>query len=453
MKGRIKIVCHVYAAKKMLELDTFEDLGLDEWVADTCKALAMIRPTDIQKASIPSLLNGSNAIISAPTGQGKTLCFALPVVQSLAKDPFGVFCVVLTPVRELAYQIQQQFVAIGHAISLKTCLVVGGKSAGYQANMIVSDRPHVVIATPGRLADSIRTSPDMLKAFSRVKVLVLDEADRLLSGSGFKLDLLDIIKLLPAKESRQTVLVTATVSDEVLALRSKFGDDKMPLLEDPNNTQDGVLNVVKSLSHNYILVPSLVRMTYLHHLLRNVYPTESVIIFTRTIMSCQVVASSIERFLTGMPENSGKVACLHSMLEGQSRRFAALGKFRNQHARILVATDVASRGLDIPTVTVVINYELPTDTSNYVHRVGRTARAGRSGRAVSLVSEAEITLIKTIEEETDVTMDELPGCDEDTVLKLLSATSTARREAEALLNDIGFEDKIKERRRKRKNVS
>lgn len=434
-------------------MESFENLGLDEWIVDTCNALAMTKPTDIQSASIPKLLAGKSAVVSAPTGQGKTLCFALPAIQSLAKDPYGVFCVVLTPVRELAHQIQQQFSAVGHIINLKTCLVVGGKSSGYQANIIANDRPHIVIATPGRLADTIRTSPDILKAFSRVRMLVLDEADRLLSGSGFKEDLVEIIKLLPSKDRRQTILCTATVSEEVKALQSKFGEDSMLLLEDPNCTADGVLNVVKTLTHNYVLVPSLVRLTYLHHLLRNEFPTESTIIFTRTIMSCQVVASAVERFLADMPDNTGKVACLHSMLEGQSRRFAALGKFRNQHARILVATDVASRGLDIPTVNVVINFELPADIANYVHRVGRAGRAGRSGRAVSLVSEAEVELLQAIETETDVSMEPLE-CVEETVLKLLSATSSARREAEAMLNDIGFEDKIKERRKKRKlNIS
>lgn len=430
-------------------MQTFEDLGLDEWIVNTCTALALYKPTGIQQASIPPLLKGSNAVISAPTGQGKTLCFALPALQFLAKDPFGVFCLVLTPVRELAHQIQQQFAAVGHSINLKACLVVGGKSSGHQSNMIASDRPHVVIATPGRLADTIRTSPDILRAFSRVKMLVLDEADRLLAGSGFQRDLLDIIKLLPPKDTRQTVLVTATVSDQVRSLQERFGEESMPLLGDPDEAEKGVLSVVKSLTHNYVLVPSLVRMTYLHHLLREVYPKESIIIFTRTIMSCQVVASAIERFLCDLPDNTGKVACLHSMLEGQSRRFAALGKFRNQHARILVATDVASRGLDIPTVNVVINFELPTDVTNYVHRVGRAGRAGRSGRAVSLVSEAEIELLQSIESETDVSMEALE-CDQETVLKLLSATSVARREAEAMLSDIGFEDKIKERRRKRK---
>jgi ATP-dependent RNA helicase DDX49/DBP8 len=435
--------------QKILPMDSFDELGLDEWILDTCQSLAMHTPTDIQIVSIPKITTGSNAIISAPTGQGKTLCFALPIIQAVSRDPYGVFSVVITPVRELAFQIQQQFSALGHFINLKTCLVVGGKSSGHQSNIIMSDRPHVVIGTPGRLADTIRTSPDILKAFSRVKVLVLDEADRLLAGSGFKVDLLDIIKLLPPRDSRQTILCTATVSDEVRELQSKFGPDSMPLLQDPNNTEDSIMKVVQSISNNYVLVPSLVRMTYLHHLLRNVYPTENIIIFTRTIMSCQVLASAIERFLADMPGNQGKVACLHSMLDGQSRRFAALQKFRNQTARILIATDVASRGLDIPTVNVVINFELPTDVPNYVHRVGRAGRAGRSGKAVSLVSEAEIELMESIEQATGIELSRL-DCEEDTVLKLLSATSSARREAEAMLNDIGFEDKIKERRKKRK---
>lgn len=423
-------------------MSSFEDLGLEEWISNTCQAMAIYTPTMIQTESIPILLSGNDAIISSPTGSGKTLCFALPVLQSLAKDPFGVYCVILTPVRELAHQIQQQIIAMGHSIGLKTCLVVGGKSTGYQSSIIVNDRPHIVIATPGRLADMIRTSPDTLRCFSRVKWFVMDEADRLLSGSGFEQDLLDIIQVLPGKADRQTVLVTATVSHKVTELQAIYGESNMPIIQDPTLRPS-------TIKHEYILVPSLVRLTYLHHLLRNVYPTESVIVFTRTIMSCQVVASAIERFLAN--QENGGVVCLHSMLEGQSRRFAALGKFRNQHARILVATDVAARGLDIPAVNLVVNFELPTDTPNYVHRVGRTGRAGRSGCAISLVSESEIQLLQSIEAETGLTLEPLV-CDEETVLELLPKTSAARREAEAMLNEIGFEDKIKERRKRRRLV-
>ena len=430
-------------------MTSFEDMGLVDWIVSTCESLAINRPTSIQVQAIPLLLSGQNAIVSAPTGTGKTLCFGLPVLQGLAKDPFGVYCVILTPVRELAHQIQQQLMAVGHTINLKTCLVVGGKSTGYQSNIIANDRPHIVVATPGRLADMVRTSPDIRKAFSRVRWLVMDEADRLLSGAGFERDILDIVALLPPKTQRQTVLVSATVSAEVKALQAKFGVSSMPLIEDGDASSNGALNIVKTLTHSYVLVPSLVRMTYLHHLLRHKYPTDTIIIFTRTIMSCQVVASAIERFLHDLPDYAGKVACLHSLLDGQSRRFAALGKFKNQHARILVATDVASRGLDIPSVNVVINFELPTDTPNYIHRVGRAGRAGRAGTAISLVSEAEIELLQSIEQETSVVMDNL-HCDEQTVLALLSKTSAARREAEAMLSEIGFEDKIKERRRKRK---
>ena len=419
---------------------SFEELGLDEWISNSCQNLAMHKPTAIQSVAIPVLLSGKDAVICSPTGSGKTLCFGLPILQALAKDPFGVFCVIITPVRELAHQIQQQLAVVGHFVNLKTCLVVGGKSSGYQSNIIVNDRPHIVIATPGRLADMIRTSPDTLRCFSRVRWFIMDEADRLLSGSGFEQDLLDIIALLPVRSDRQTVLVTATISRKVRELQAIYGESVMPLLGEPANP-NAILNSVK---HEYVLVPSLVRLTYLHHLLRNVFPSESIIIFTRTIMSCQVVASAIERFM------GEGVACLHSMLEGQSRRFAALGKFRNQHARILVATDVAARGLDIPAVNVVINFELPTDTPNYTHRVGRTGRAGRLGRAISLVSESEIDLLHAIEKATYTTLEQLT-LDENTVLLLLSKTSVARREAESMLNEIGFEDKIKQRRQQKRS--
>jgi len=432
------------------KMSSFDELGLDEGIVDSCSALAIHTPTEIQSESIPVLLSGANAVIVSPTGSGKTLCFAAPVIQALARDPYGVFCVVLTPVRELAYQIQQQFAAIGSSINLKTCLMVGGKSTGHQSNIITRERPHVVIGTPGRLADTLRVAPDVASAFKRVKILVLDEADRLLAGSGFAQDLLDIMRIIPSKQSRQTILVTATISDKVKDLQSKFGGDNlMPIIQDSTSVSpDGKLQLPTTITNKYILVPSLVRMVYLHHLLRVVFPTQSVIIFTRTIRSCQIVASSIEKFLPDMPENQGKVACLHSLLEGQSRRFAALGKFRNQNARILVATDVAARGLDIPKVAVVINYELSTDVSTYVHRVGRCGRQGNIGTAISLISDSEIDILKAIEEEIGSTMEPV-SYPEDTVLERLTATSTARREAEAILTDTGFDEKLKQYKKQR----
>ncbi len=429
---------------------TFEELGVADWLVNTCASVEILKPTPIQTEALPTLISGSNGIIHSPTGSGKTLCFALPTVQKLAEDPYGVFCVVLTPVRELAQQIQQQFITLGQHINLRTCLMVGGKSTGHQCNVIMSGKPHVVIATPGRLADAMRASPDMLAPFARVKVLVLDEADRLLQGSGFSKDLMDIIGLLPSKDKRQTILVSATLSREVTDIQSKYGVGNMPLFSDPESINGNV--VPSTITNLYIEVPQVARMTYLHHLLRNMYPTERIIIFARTIISCQTIATSIERFLADMPENQGKVACLHSMLEGQSRRFAALGKFRNQHARILVATDVASRGLDIPKVNVVINYELPTDVAHYVHRVGRCGRNNMLGKAISLVSEEETKLQKAIQDEVSVDM-QLLACNDDVVLKLLPATSAARRKAEAILQEVGFEEKVKQRGIKRHKIT
>ena len=424
-------------------MSSFDELGLDESLVEACAAMAITTPTPIQQASIPALLSGSNAIIGSPTGSGKTLCFAIPTLQALRKDPYGVFSVVLTPVRELAYQIQQQFAAFGLHMNLKTCLVVGGKSTGHQSGVIMRERPHVVIGTPGRLADMLRTSPDVSTAFRRVRVLVLDEADRLLDGAGFGQDLVDIMTVIPTKESRQTVFVTATLTAKVRELQSRYGGpDKMPILTDASEDATSTkLSVASTIQNKYVLVPSIVRMVYLHHLLREVYPTQSIIIFTRTIKSCQMVASSIEKFLSDMPDNQGKVACLHSLLDGQSRRFAALGKFRNQNARILVATDVAARGLDIPKVAVVINFELSRDISTYIHRVGRAGRSGNLGVAVSLVSDEDVEILKAIEADISVTMESV-SFDEDVVLERLSATSTARREAEAMLKQSGFEEKL-----------
>ena len=424
-------------------MSSFEELGLDENIVDACEALAITSPTPIQSASIPILVSGSNAIIVSPTGSGKTLCFAVPILQSLRKDPYGVFSVVLTPVRELAYQIQQQFTAFGHNMNLKTCLVVGGKSTGHQSGIIMRERPHIVIGTPGRLADMLRVAPDVASAFRRVQVLVMDEADRLLEGDGFATDLVDIMKVIPSKDARQTIFVTATISDRVKELQTRYGgQDVMPIIGDGSEGDDSTtLKVASTIENKYVLVPSMVRMVYLHHILREVYPTQSVIIFTRTIKSCQLVASSIEKFLADMPENQGKVACLHSLLEGQSRRFAALGKFRNQNARILVATDVAARGLDIPKVGLVINFELSRDVSTYVHRVGRAGRIGNMGVAISLVSDEDIGILRAIEEDISTTMEPLTF-DEDTVLERLTATSTARREAESMLKQSGFDEKL-----------
>jgi len=424
-------------------MSSFDELGLDENIVEACAALAITTPTPIQAASVPVLLSGSNAIIGSPTGSGKTLCFAAPTLQTLRRDPYGVFCVVLTPVRELAYQIQQQFNAFGQNMNLKTCLVVGGKSTGHQSGIIMRERPHVVIGTPGRLADMIRAAPDVASAFRRVKVLVMDEADRLLQGNGFVQDLVDIMKVIPSKDSRQTIFVTATISDQVKELQARYGgSDAMPIITDALVDEDSMkLKVASTIDNKYVLVPNMVRMVYLHHILREVYPTQSVIVFTRTIKSCQMVASSIEKFLADMPGNQGKVACLHSLLEGQSRRFAALGKFRNQNTRILVATDVAARGLDIPKVGVVVNFELSRDISTYVHRVGRAGRSGNLGVAISIVSDEDVEILKAIEEDIAITMDPVIY-DEEVVLERLTATSTARREAEAMLKQSGFDEKL-----------
>ncbi|KAF4746546.1 putative RNA helicase, partial [Perkinsus olseni] len=446
---------------------TFKDLGLSQWVVDVCSSLEITKPTLIQRLAIPAILDGKNVVGASKTGSGKTAAFALPILQTLSKDPFGVFAVILTPVRELAVQITEQFEALSKPIDGQISCVVGGTSLLPQINQI-HDRPHIVVATPGRLAEILNGDSSLVDAFAHTEFLVLDEADRLLvSGSGFESSIADIMRALPGKAKRQTLLFTATLSDNVMALQDRYGEDSMPLL-DANPSSDLPTN----LRLRYVFIPAMVRMAYLNYLVCQKFSEDSMIIFTATLRSCQLVASTLEKL-------GVSVAALHS-LQDQRRRTASLGKFRNAKVRVLVATDVASRGLDIPQVGVVLNYELPTSPDDFVHRAGRTARAGRKGDAVSIVTEGDVKLVTSVEERMGVvgedgalimggqasgdgtgselweflgvTMEKLEIEDEDaTILKLLTKTSKAVQEAELMLFEVGFDEKIKEtKRRKRK---
>ncbi|KAF4663993.1 putative RNA helicase [Perkinsus chesapeaki] len=414
-------------------------LGLSQWAVDVCSSLEITKPTLIQQLAIPAILEGKNVVGASKTGSGKTAAFALPILQKLSKDPFGVFAVILTPVRELAVQIAEQFEALSKPIDGQIACIVGGTSILPQINEI-HDRPHIVVATPGRLAEILNGDSSLVEAFAHTEFLVLDEADRLLvSGSGFETSIADIMKALPGKAKRQTLLFTATLSENVMALQQRYGEESMPLL-DANPSSDLPTN----LRLRYVFIPAMVRMAYLNYLVCQKFSEDNMIIFTATLRSCQLVASTLEKL-------GVSVAALHS-LQDQRRRTASLGKFRNAKVRVLVATDVASRGLDIPQVGVVLNYELPTDPDDFVHRAGRTARAGRKGDAVSIVTEGDVQLVKSVEERMGVTMEKLEIEDEDaTILKLLTKTSKAVQEAELMLFEVGFDEKIKEsKRRKRK---
>ncbi|KAG2501639.1 hypothetical protein HYH03_000143 [Edaphochlamys debaryana] len=361
----------------------FKGLGLSEWLCGVCKSLGMSAPTEVQRGCIPAILAGRDVIGLAQTGSGKTAAFALPILQALAKDPYGVFALVLTPTRELAVQISEQFRALGAGMRLRDLVVIGGVDMQQQARELAR-RPHVVVATPGRLKGLMDSDPGLAAGLARTRFLVLDEADRVLDAT-FEDDLRGILSRLPAE--RQTLLFSATMTQSLIALQ-RASLEGAHVFE----AYQG-LRTADRLTEEYVFLPSKVKEVYLHHLLTVVLPAKKVrsaIIFAGTCRGCHLLSLLLEEL--GLP-----AVALHSG-KPQKARLASLARFKSEQVPLLLATDVASRGLDIPTVDAVINYDLPVLARDYVHRVGRTARAGRTGWSLSLVTQYDVQLVHAIEE-------------------------------------------------------
>ncbi|KAI8912752.1 P-loop containing nucleoside triphosphate hydrolase protein [Gorgonomyces haynaldii] len=364
-----------------------------------------------------------DVIGGAKTGSGKTAAFALPILQKLAEDPFGVFALVLTPTRELAFQIAEQFRIFGQAINLKQSVVVGGLDMMSQA-LEMSQKPHIIIATPGRLVDHIKSSSNAIH-FKRLRFLVLDEADRLLDDT-FASDLSVILDHVPKK--RQTLLFTATMTPEIEEL--EFASRKPFIYKCAER-----FDTVTKLEQKYVFMPSQVRDTYLAYLLRNDFAKKTTIIFCGKSKTCEMLRIALR-------ELGFKSTALHSQMS-QPERIASLAKFKSSIVPILICTDVGSRGLDIPTVELVINFELPADPTDYIHRIGRTARAGRGGLSLSMVTEKDVDIVQHIEEKTGKKMEE-HQVPENPVLEMLNEVALARRVAamELLDKDFGSKRKI-----------
>ncbi|THG97141.1 hypothetical protein EW026_g4794 [Hermanssonia centrifuga] len=425
-------------------------------------------PTEIQTACIPPLLQGeyiADCIGNAKTGSGKTVAFALPILQKLSVDPYGIFALILTPTRELAFQISEQFAVLGSSLDLRTAVIVGGMDMIAQA-IELGNRPHVVVATPGRIVDHLRSSSGEWD-LSRVKFLVLDEADRLLTST-FAPELAYLFEAIP--KERQTCLFTATWTPSIEALADappKPGKQK-PFV---HRMVDKV-ETVETLKQHYILVPSHVRESYLYWLLCN--PPESVVHlrrpppepvkyhkkagkFSKAAKKPHKKASADEEdelpqppptiifcarpwtaaYLTNLLKTLNiRSTALHSRLT-QRERLSSLGLFRSSVVPVLVSTDVGARGLDIADVAMVVNWDMPGEPEEYTHRVGRTARAGRGGVAVSFVTERDEERILKIEEriKTKISEMQLP---EEKVLEKFNVVSTAKRLANMELNDSDF---------------
>jgi len=370
-------------------------------------------PTDIQAEALPHALQGRDIIGVASTGSGKTAAFALPILQKLWEEPRGLFACVISPTRELAYQISQQFEALGSAMGVRCAVIVGGMDLMSQ-KVALAKKPHIVVATPGRLNDHLENT----KGFSlrSVKFLVLDEADKLLDlDLGPVID--KILKVIP--KERTTYLFSATMTTKVAKLQRAS-------LSNPVRVEvSSKYSTVSTLLQYYLFIPMVKKDVNLIYL-ANSLASNSIIIFTRTVHDAQRL-SMILRTL-GFP-----AVPLHGQLT-QSARLGALAKFKSGGRKILVATDVASRGLDLPSVDIVVNYDVPTSSKDYIHRVGRTARAGRAGKSITIVTQYDVELMQRVEAVIGKKM-ELWPTDEEEVTLLRERVDEASRLAVNELKD------------------
>ncbi|KAL3079019.1 hypothetical protein niasHS_014801 [Heterodera schachtii] len=384
---------------------TFEELGVNDELCNACESLGWTKPMPIQQKVIPLALKGRDIIGLAETGSGKTGAFALPILQALMDSPQHLFALILAPTRELAFQISEQFEALGATIGLNVCTIVGGIDMTSQT-LSLAKRPHIIVATPGRLVDHLENT----KGFDlrTVKFLVLDEADRILNMD-FEVELDKILKVLP--KARKTYLFSATMTQKVSKLERAH-------LKKPERIELSTkYQTVSTLIQNMLFIPFKYKEAYLVYLL-NEKAGNTAIVFVSTCASA-VKLSLLLRHL-----GFGAIS-LHGQMS-QPKRLGALNKFKKKDRPILVCTDVASRGLDIPNVDMVINYDVPQSSKDYVHRVGRTARAGKSGIALTIVTQYDVEVYQKVENSIGKRLDVFEITHED-VMQLVERVSEAGR--------------------------
>jgi len=360
---------------------SFEDFGLREELMHGVQRLHYVEPSPIQEQAIPVVLAGKDLIASAQTGTGKTAAFALPILQNLEKHG-KLRCLILEPTRELAAQVAEAFEDFGAFSHFTTCLIHGGVKYGKQDETLAAGAD-IVIATPGRLLDHLERKTLDLR---NIRHLVLDEADRMLD-MGFLPDVRRIIEACP--EDRQTMMFSATMPPPLEGLVSWALKSPQKISigrsRSPAETVTHVLYPVASDQKFDLLLAILEELHY-----------ESVIVFTRTKADADSIYGALE-------QAQHKVGVIHAD-RSQSERTHALEQFKSGGFEVLVATNIASRGLDIEGVSHVINYDVPDQPDEYVHRIGRTGRAQRLGDAVTLTTAFEIQQIRAIEFELGITI-------------------------------------------------
>lgn len=351
---------------------SFSDLGVHAKLLTVLAKLKFVTPTPIQAKAIPSALRGQDVIGIAQTGTGKTLAFTLPMIERIAQSKKQGL--IIAPTRELAEQIIETLSRIGQPLRLRHALVIGGASMGRQVSAL-KHKPHVIVGTPGRINDHLEQGTLKLH---NIGVLVLDEADRMFD-MGFAPQIAQILQQVPKK--RQTMLFSATMPRAIERLARQHLHAPVSVQASPAGT------LAERVIHELFVIPRQDKIRLLDRLLSDY--TGTVLVFSRTKHGARKICRAIRSMNHAAAE-------IHSNLTTAQRRRSLAG-FKSGTVRVMVATDIASRGIDVADIELVINYDLPDQLEDYVHRAGRTGRAGKRGKAISFVHPDQRHQIRTIE--------------------------------------------------------
>ena len=399
----------------------FSDYNISPLIKEQLAVMGFNKPTDLQFKAIKHILDGEDVMAVAQTGTGKTAAFAIPVIDKLEsrnrKGYKGIRCLVMVPTRELAKQISGVFNEIGKRTRIKTFGLFGGVEQEQQIRTL-DNGLDVLVTTPGRMFDLI--SQGHLD-ISKLEFLVLDEADLMLD-LGFMKDIQDVMKHIPNR--RQTLFFTATISKKIKSLAYTVVREAIRIQISPKNP------VAKNIDHAVAFVDMDDKRFFLENILKE-YEEKQFIVFARTKVR-------VERIVAAMLRVGVKTEALHGGIE-QKERFVILDRFRSGENKVLITTDVAARGIDIPTMDYVINYDLPDDAENYVHRCGRTGRGNKKGQALSFCSEAEKPLLEAIEAYTGEEIEQYE-ISKDDYMDILNDSDDGSYDWKKLLDKSNIED-------------
>lgn len=415
----------------------FSDYYFTPPINKAIESMGWRRPTDIQYKTITNILQGEDVLAVAQTGTGKTAAFAIPIIEMIEKRKQvarrldGLKCIVLVPTHELALQLVEVFEELAQYSLVEVAGLVGGEKYDDQIKAL-NDRVDIVIATPGRLFDLISQGHVQTH---RVNTLVLDEADHMLD-LGFIHDIRGLITKLPARS--QTLFFSATIDENIKKIAySLIKQSAIRIQISPKNP------VAKNIHHTVAFIEMDDKRFFLERLVEE-NPEQRILVFVRTLVRAERVKAAMER--VGIA-----ALCIHRDIE-QRERAATLEVFKNNIVHVLIATDIAARGIDIPDVAYVVNYDIPDQVQNYVHRVGRTGRAKKKGEAVSFCAPQEVELIKAIEAYIDEKIEilKIDGEDYDDTILFSDQNEQDWRSLLVLAEELESKSKKKKKKKKKK---